>query len=243
MGLIVSGGIFTTWLVSLLGVLPLDLTICSLTELMLLILLRTFLHTGLFVIAHDAMHGNALPTYPVGNRWLGQLALGLYGFLPYKTACRLHWQHHIYPAQARDPDFCEKSEEDWILYAVRWYCKFMRNYLTRRNMMGIVAGVSLTIFCLGFVGHIAVQNIILFWMVPWILSSIQLFVFGTFLPHFSSDHSNKPHQARSFYYPPLFSLLICYHFSYHREHHTHPQVPWYLLPNIALPNCPQKLID
>ena len=94
----VSGSILLTWWLSLLGLLPLDLGVCAPIELILLILLRMFLHTGLFVIAHDAMHGNVFPSYPVENRWLSQLALGLYGFLPHQTACGLHRRHHAYPA-------------------------------------------------------------------------------------------------------------------------------------------------
>ena len=81
MGLMVSGSILLTWWLSLLGLLPLDLGVCAPIELILLILLRMFLHTGLFVIAHDAMHGNVLPSYPVENRWLSQL--GLWGCMAF----------------------------------------------------------------------------------------------------------------------------------------------------------------
>ncbi|MEM9088383.1 MAG: fatty acid desaturase [Cyanobacteria bacterium P01_F01_bin.53] len=234
MGLIVSVSLLLAWGLSLLGLLPLDLSVCAPIELILSILLRTFLHTGLFVIAHDAMHGNVLPSYPVENRWLGQLALGLYGFLPYQTACDFHRQHHVYPAQTRDPDFCERGKEILGLYVVRWYLSFISNYVTLPTLGRISIGMGCTLLSLILLGHIAIQNIVLFWLLPWVLISRPLFLFGTFLPHFVSVRDNKKRLVKSFYYPPLFSLLICYHFSYHQEHHTCPKVPWYLLPNVSL---------
>jgi beta-carotene ketolase (CrtW type) len=99
MGVFISGAIASTWLMSLMGALSWNLAKSSGIAIALWLLLRTFLHTGLFVIAHDAMHGNIIPKYPVINGWIGQLALGLYGFLPYRTCRKLHWQHHRYPAQ------------------------------------------------------------------------------------------------------------------------------------------------
>ncbi|MEM6451430.1 MAG: fatty acid desaturase [Cyanobacteria bacterium P01_D01_bin.105] len=162
MGLIVSGSILLAWGLSLLGLLPLDLAVCAPVELILLILLRTFLHTGLFVIAHDAMHDNVLPSYPVENCWLGQLALGLYGFLPYQIACDLHRQHHAYPSQARDPDFCERVEKTVGLYVVRWYIYFISNYVTLKALGRIAIGVGCTLLSLVVLGHLAIQNIVLF---------------------------------------------------------------------------------
>ena len=44
---------------------------------------RSFLHTGLFILAHDAMHGTLMPAYPKVNHWAGQLILGIYSFLAY----------------------------------------------------------------------------------------------------------------------------------------------------------------
>jgi beta-carotene ketolase (CrtW type) len=67
---------------------------------------------------------------------------------------------------------------------------------------------------------------------PALLSTLQLFVFGTWLPH--RPHADAPfadrHRARSQRWPTWLSLLTCYHFGYHWEHHAHPHVPWWRLP-------------
>ncbi len=70
-----------------------------------------------------------------------------------------------------------------------------------------------------------------FWALPAILSSIQLFYFGTYRPHHLNarpfaDH----HRARSDEFSLLTSLLACFHFGYHLEHHEMPWIPWWKLP-------------
>ena len=67
---------------------------------------------------------------------------------------------------------------------------------------------------------------------PLLLSSLQLFVVGTYLPHRSSRvRSRDRHQAASLAWPPALSLLACFHFGYHWEHHHNPSLPWYRLPD------------
>ena len=69
--------------------------------------------------------------------------------------------------------------------------------------------------------------------VPSILASMQLFVFGTWLPH-RPGHDDFPdrHNARSTRVSDPLSLLTCFHFGgYHHEHHLHPSVPWWRLPS------------
>ncbi|MEM6251616.1 MAG: fatty acid desaturase [Cyanobacteria bacterium P01_D01_bin.156] len=233
-GLVVSGAIAATWSATLCCSLSLHLSDSSPVAVVFWLLVRTFLHTGLFVIAHDAIHGNVLPKYPLANRWVGQLALALYGFLPYQVCYRLHWRHHAYPAQDKDPDFYPKPNGSVIGYFIRWYCNFMASYLTPWNLMMVITGVGITTFCFVVFLQAAIQNLVFFWVVPWVLSSLQLFTFGIFLPHYSDSPSNRPHQPRSYYYPLMCSLLACYHFSYHREHHTYPDIPWYQLPYVQL---------
>jgi beta-carotene ketolase (CrtW type) len=76
----------------------------------------------------------------------------------------------------------------------------------------------------------------IFWVLPLVLSSLQLFLFGTYLPHRGGDAGpSGRHAVRSLGYPHLLSLLACYHFGYHAEHHAHPAVPWFRLP--ALRPC------
>ena len=232
-GLWISGAIAAAWGATLICSFSWHLSSdLSPITIVLWLLIRTFLHTGLFVIAHDAIHGNVLPHCPLVNRWLGQVALGLYGFLPYQTCYRLHWRHHAHPAQKQDPDFYPKPDGSSLGYFVRWYCNFMASYLTTRTLVAVMAGIGIFSFSSVFIFQVAIQNLILFWIVPWILSSIQLFAFGIFLPHAGASASHRPHQPRSYYYPIVCSLLTCYHFSYHWEHHTYPDVPWYQLPYV-----------
>jgi beta-carotene ketolase (CrtW type) len=74
-------------------------------------------------------------------------------------------------------------------------------------------------------------NLILFWAGPALLSTVQLFAFGTYLPHREPDggYTNR-HHACSNDYPVWLSFLTCYHFGYHLEHHQYPNVPWWQLP-------------
>ncbi len=81
--------------------------------------------------------------------------------------------------------------------------------------------------------HIAPVNIVAFWVLPLVLSSLQLFIFGTYLPHRPTrqEEPNR-HRATSSNYPVLYSFLTCYHFGYHWDHHEYSQVPWYHLPKV-----------
>ena len=73
-------------------------------------------------------------------------------------------------------------------------------------------------------------NLLAFWAAPALLSALQLFTFGTWLPH---RHTDQPfadaHHARSSGYGPLLSLLTCFHFGRHHEHHLTPWRPWWRL--------------
>ena len=71
-------------------------------------------------------------------------------------------------------------------------------------------------------------NTLIFFAGCSILSAVQLFYFGTYLPH-RGPHVNE-HRARSNDFSTLWSFLTCYHFGYHLEHHRYPMVPWWRLP-------------
>jgi beta-carotene ketolase (CrtW type) len=74
-------------------------------------------------------------------------------------------------------------------------------------------------------------NLLLFWALPAILSSLQLFLFGTYLPHRKEEQDFADrHRARSNDFSWIASLLSCFHFGYHHEHHLAPHLPWWRLP-------------
>ena len=190
----------------------------------LLVLTQCWLGAGMFIIAHDAMHGSLAPGRPMLNRVVGQVCLGLYAGFPYDLLARKHYAHHRHAGTAGDPDFhADAPESFWP-----WYLKFFREYFGWRQI-ALIGGVFL-IYALVF--RAPVLNCLLFWALPSIGSSLQLFVFGTWLPHRheAAGGFSDRHNARSQGYPWLWSLLACFHFGYHHEHHSSPQTPWWGLP-------------
>ena len=69
-------------------------------------------------------------------------------------------------------------------------------------------------------------NLLTFWALPSLLSAFQLFSFGTWLPHRHGEPGfADAHNARSNGFGPLLSLLTCFHFGRHHEHHLYPYLP------------------
>jgi beta-carotene/zeaxanthin 4-ketolase len=203
---------------------------------------RIFIQTGLFIVAHDAIHGSVCSSNRKLNDAIGQFAVTLYALLDYQKLAVNHWQHHRQPGQAGDPDFHDCNR-------FIWYLKFMKGYLNFRQIIIQFLGLGTIFITLYFGLHIPIPNLFLFWILPIFFSTMQLFYFGTYLPHrFSrgeptptSDPENS-HQATSSNYPLVWSFLTCYHFGYHWEHHEYPWLAWYHLPSvrqIALPHTSQ----
>ncbi|MBT9316607.1 fatty acid desaturase [Leptothoe spongobia] len=221
------------WLSSLEFLALIDIRQLSLLWFLPAILGRTFLQTGLFIVAHDAIHGAVLPGSLRLNYWFGQLAVTLYAFLSYQKLSLNHWQHHRHPGQASDPDFHDGIHRN--IFA--WYLKFMQSYLDVKQSVSLFFGIGILFLTLHVGFHIPVVNLLLFWILPIFLSSIQLFFFGIFLPHRlcsesfagSGDIENS-HCSTSSYYPIIWSFITCYHLGYHWEHHEYPYLPWYKLP-------------
>jgi beta-carotene/zeaxanthin 4-ketolase len=186
---------------------------------------QTWIYTGLFITAHDAMHGNICES-PKLNRLIGQWCLWLYAGFDYSQLAVKHHLHHKYPASDRDPDFHDgKTSHFWA-----WYGHFVCEHLSWRQSINLVimSGIYLTI-C-----QVQIANLVIFWIVPSLLSSLQLFYFGTFLPHREPQggHTNR-HRAITIDRSTWWSLITCYHFGYHREHHDSPQIPWWQLPKLG----------
>jgi beta-carotene/zeaxanthin 4-ketolase len=235
-GLLVALLIVVLW-ISSLGFLSID--IAQRTPLWILpaIVGRMFIQTGLFIVAHDAIHGAVLPSNRRLNHWIGRLAVTLYAFLSYQKLSLNHWQHHQHPGQASDPDFHDGIHSN----ICAWYLKFMKGYLDARQGLVLFLGMGITVLTLYTGFHVPVANLFLFWVLPIALSSMQLFFFGTYLPH-RSGNTEDPHHATSSNYSLLWSFLTCYHFGYHWEHHEYPSLPWYRLPSVRKPKPQRQLI-
>lgn len=194
-GLLVASVIVVLWISSLAFLSCIDLA--QLTPLWLLpaILGRIFIQTGLFIVAHDAIHGAVIPSNRRLNDWIGQLAVTLYALLSYQKLSLNHWQHHRYPGQVSDPDFHDGIHRNGVL----WYLKFMQGYLDKRQKVVLFFGMKLIFFTLYLGFHVPIANLFLFWVLPIVLSSMQLFLFGTYLPHRASNAENAYRATSSNY--------------------------------------------
>lgn len=183
-----------------------------------------WLSVGLFIVSHDAMHGSLVPGAPRVNAAIGTALLFLYAGFSYDKLRAAHHAHHKAPGTHRDPDFdAENPRGFW-----RWYATFLRRYFGLGAFL-YVTGV-LCVLHLGF--GVPFGKVLLFYAVPAIASSLQLFYFGTFRPHrHGPDGFADRHNARSDDFSTLASFLTCFHFGYHLEHHHHPHVPWWALPD------------
>lgn len=189
----------------------------------LLVAAICWLNVGLFIVAHDCMHGSLAPGRPGLNRWIGRLMLRLYAGFSFDRLLGKHFDHHRHAGTARDPDFSEAHPS--VFWP--WYLTFLRQYFGLRELAVLTALVAVYVLVLGA----PYPNLLLFWALPAILSSLQLFLVGTYLPHRKEelDFADR-HRARSNDFSWAASLLSCFHFGYHHEHHLAPHVPWWRLP-------------
>lgn len=193
------------------------------------LLIQIFFNVGLFITAHDAMHGTVCPQRPWVNKKIGQLALFLYAGFSFNKLEFHHRHHHRFPASPQDPDYTKHQQENYFL----WLKDFIFFYFGIKEAAFMLAWVVvITYLCDG-----NYLKMLLIFAIPSILSAIQLFTFGTFLPHRRGPSSfSSLHNCRSIHYPTWLSFLTCYHFGYHHEHHAHPHIPWW-----KLPECYQKM--
>lgn len=220
--------IISSWATALIVSLTYNLSPLPFSSVLLLsaafILLNTFLYTGLFITAHDAMHGTVAPRHPKLNRFIGRAVTLLYALFSYDKLERKHRLHHAHPASEADPDYHDGRHTGFF----RWYLHFFFTYVTWKQLLGMAIIFNL----LKYIAGIPDINILLFWVLPALLSTVQLFFFGTWLPHREpADGYTEPHRAVSNDYNVLLSFLTCYHFGYHYEHHAAPGVPWWRLPD------------
>jgi beta-carotene ketolase (CrtW type) len=190
----------------------------------LIVLALCWLDVGLFIVAHDCMHGSLAPGRPALNRWVGRIALALYAGFSFDRLRPKHFEHHRRPGTAEDPDFSVPHGRSFW----GWYGAFFRQYFGLRELAVMTLLVAVYLLVL----RAPYPNLLLFWAAPAVLSSLQLFLFGTYLPHRPADDTfGDHHNARSNGYGTLASLLSCFHFGYHHEHHLAPHRPWWALPD------------
>ncbi len=181
------------------------------------ILLQMHLFTGLFITAHDAMHHTVS-----ANRWwnhgLGRLCATLFMFNGYGNLYKKHHEHHRFVATDHDPDY-HPSGRFFV-----WYFSFLKQYISVRQIIFIALLFN------GLKLFFTETSLVLFWIVPSLLSTFQLFYFGTYVPHKGKhdDHTDA-YKSRSQKKNHLWAFLSCYFFGYHFEHHRYPATPWWQL--------------
>lgn len=181
----------------------------------LLVILQMHLYTGLFITAHDAMHGT-VSTNKKLNDPAGFLCAFLFAFNWFPRLRKKHFLHHNFVATAADPDFHHGN-------VFAWYLRFLKNYITLFQF--VLMGIAFNVLMLFY----PEKNVVLFWMLPAMLSTLQLFCFGTYLPHKGIHAAENPHKSASQPKNHFFAFISCYFFGYHYEHHDLPAVPWWQL--------------
>lgn len=222
-GLVAAGCVIAAWATALaVSVFVLDWRSLGLAPAILIAATQTWLFTGLFITAHDAMHGLVAPRRYRLNKWVGRAAAFLYAGLSYDRLVVQHRKHHAAPATPDDPDWHRGRSEN----VVSWFLSFVWSYRTIRPFVFFWVIDAIVVKRIG----VPVENLLLGWALPAIASAIQLFFFGTYLPHRRPKDGYSDQRATSNPYPVWLSLLTCFHFGYHYEHHKWPFVPWWRLP-------------
>lgn len=184
------------------------------------IILQAYLYTGLFITGHDAMHGGLSKNKTV-NKVLGTLSVFLFAGMSYTKLRKNHGLHHKAPATADDPDFFVKSQNFW-----KWWGIFMWRYVTITQLIVMAVAYNIMI-------HLFELNelkVIIYWALPAILGTLQLFYFGVYWPHRKPHQPHMmPHRARTLKKNHFWAMASCYFFGYHFEHHEMQYVPWWKL--------------
>jgi len=190
---------------------------------LILILIQCWLYAGIFIVAHDAMHRSLFPNNHSVNDMVGKLIVFIYAGFNWEIMRSSHHSHHNHSGTENDPDYYTKTPQNFW----PWYFNFFSNYFGIKQVLVMIIFTLVYIFILGA----NYENTIVMWALPAILSSFQLFYFGTYLTHRNNKPFADAHNARTNDFPLWLSLLTCFHFGYHHEHHLYPYEPWWRLPH------------
>ncbi|WP_420388462.1 fatty acid desaturase [Roseivirga sp.] len=213
-GIYVALTIITLWFIVLIGALQAPVKPSSVwTYVLVLVLMH--LYTGLFITAHDAMHGTVSSNKKI-NHFIGHVAALLFSFNFYRKLFPKHHEHHKHVATDKDPDY---HQGGFLI----WYFSFLSQYVTVLQIV-LMAGAFNVLKLL-----VPTENLIIYWMLPAVLSTLQLFYFGTYLPHRGEHTPQNIHKSRSQKLNHAWAFLSCYFFGYHYEHHASPGTAWWQL--------------
>lgn len=214
-GPVMAALVLLAWAGCLAALLQTDLVQAPVFLLVAGVLVQAHLYSGVFITAHDAMHGLVHPRKWV-NTVVGWVCALLFAFNWYPRLYRNHHRHHDFVATDKDPDVHPGGF--W-----HWYVQFLRHYLSVGQFLAMAITYNLLQLWVPW------QNLVLFWMLPAILSTLQIFYFGTYAPHRPGPATENPERSRSLPRNHLWAFFSCYFFGYHREHHAQPWLPWWAL--------------
>jgi beta-carotene ketolase (CrtW type) len=215
-GLFMASAVILVWMLSMILVIKYATDISNPLN-WIWVLWLTHLYTGLFITAHDTFHGTVSDKKKL-NYWVGVICITLYAAFSYKKVKAEHRKHHQSVATSNDPDYYEGG-------FFSWYWHFLMHYISIVQLIIL----ALVFNVIHYLTGVPKANLVLFWILPPILSTIQLFYFGTYQPHKNPETIENIHKTRSQKKNHLWGFISCYFFGYHLEHHKKPFLPWWKL--------------
>ena len=166
------------------------------------------------------MHGVVSPDKRLNNA-IGTVATLLFAYNWFPGQLPKHHAHHHHVGTPDDPDFHPEGHPGFL----PWLLRFAWNYVTWWQI--VLMALTYNVLKIWF----PQTNVIAFWIVPAILATLQLFVFGTYLPHRGEHDENNHHKSRSQNQWPyhVWAFVTSSFFGYHYEHHDQPYLPWWRL--------------
>ena len=131
------------------------------------------LYTGLFITAHDSIHGTVCTNQFI-NHLIGRFCLLVFAGFNYDSIKEDHWRHHSHAGLIEgDPDF-HKGDPSFA----GWLFSFMTHYMSLWQVSRLLTLVSICYY-----NGAPIQNLALFMAVAAITSALILFYYGTYIPH------------------------------------------------------------
>ncbi|MBS2021730.1 MAG: fatty acid desaturase [Deltaproteobacteria bacterium] len=177
-----------------------------------------FAFTGLFILAHEAIHGTLVPGRPRLGHALGRLAAFAYAFMDYGRLRARHAQHHAAPQSPDDPD--AHASGRFLPHLFAFALRYLRWWQ-----------VALLVLVGNRVGQAGHTFAMLFaYVLPVVCSTLVVFSLGIFLVHHPrlaqrglADARHRTVAIDPGLLPSLLSILF---FNYHWLHHEHPHLTW-----------------
>lgn len=223
---------------------------------------------ALFILYHDAVHVNVARDRRL-NDLITNLLIGVPQLVPVEVYRRLHLAHHARLGTEADPERILLYRDQpwdyrplglWALTRQLAGDLFMVNNLRTlkhfsrelRDPHSVLALPPLRMFpelwvIVALFTGLAVAGLVvdaeifarfaLLWFVPLVTLTQAIQKVRSFVEHAPMDAPKLTYSWR----PGWFGRFVLwpYHINYHREHHVHPRVPWYRLPQ-TFPHVVQR---